>query len=369
MAIKTYVENGKKLFEVYVNGFDARGRRFQRRKTKVETLKKAETLEFEFKVELAKLRDEKYPFKWSMWLEECCRIMKFDKRPSTIMNYERYLNKWATPAFRDKFIADITKSHVYSVVFEQVDQSLTPFSRRTILRLMSRIFQMAVEEGILTRNPCVGVKVKVPEAVQKVLTNAEVEIFLREAKLSGHKFYPVWLLALKTGMRSGKMFALKWTDIDFDARLISVTKQWTSKNGYGPTKTQQNRIVPISEDLLSFLKERKMEHGTKNEFVLPRLRDCDQGAQARITRDFCRFLGITSVKFHDLRATFITNLLARGEPLAKVMAIVGHSELKTTNGYLRKSGVEVQGGTDRLGYKVPQEEPAQIQEFTKGGRS
>ena len=109
-----------------------------------------------------------------------------------------------------------------------------------------------------------------------------------------------------------------------------------------------------------FLKERKLEVGGDTEFVLPRLRDWDHGEQARITREFCEFAGVTSVKFHDLRATFITNLLARGEPLAKVMLIVGHSELKTTNGYLRKSGVDVQGATERLGYKVPQGAPAVV---------
>jgi integrase len=130
------------------------------------------------------------------------------------------------------------------------------------------------------------------------------------------------------------MFALEWSDVDFDARTIAVTKQWTSKNGICPTKSRKTRVVPISEDLLGYLK-------------------WESGEQARVTRQFCEDIGITSVKFHDLRATFITNLLARGESLARVMSIVGHSELKTTNGYLRKAGVDVQGGTEKLGYKVP----------------
>lgn len=79
------------------------------------------------------------------------------------------------------------------------------------------------------------------------------------------------------------------------------------------------------------------------------------GTASKVTKDFCGALGITPVKFHDLRATFITNLLARGESLARVMAIVGHRELKTTNGYLRKAGVDVLGATERLGYKLPGE--------------
>jgi excisionase family DNA binding protein len=214
-------------------------------------------------------------------------------------------------------------------------------------------FQLKDCKALLDRNPCAGIRVNVPDVDQKVLTNNEVEIFLREAKLTNHRFYSVWAMALMTGMRSGELFALEWTDIDFDGRTISVSKQWTSKNGYGPTKTQRSRVVPISDALLKFLKELKIKRSSEIEYVLPQMPEWENGEQARITREFCAAIGITSVKFHDLRATFITNLLARGESLARVMAIVGHNQIKTTNGYLRKAGVDVQGGTEKLGYDLP----------------
>jgi site-specific recombinase XerD len=75
--------------------------------------------------------------------------------------------------------------------------------------------------------------------------------------------------------------------------------------------------------------------------------------QARVTAEFCRAIEVTPIKFHDLRDTFITNLLSRWVSLARVMSIVGHSQIKTTNCYLRKAGVEVRGVTNELGYKVP----------------
>jgi integrase len=226
--------------------------------------------------------------------------------------------------------------------------------------MVKRIFQLAVEEGILDRNPCTGINVRVSEVESKVLNNTEVETFLDEAKKAHHRFYPVWLLALMTGMRSGELYALKWTDVDFDSRIISVSKAWNSKCGITPTKTRRTRIVPMSEDLLSFLKERKLSVGPEDEYILPRLAEWEHGDQARVTREFCVGIGITSIKFHDLRATFITNLLARGESLARVMSIVGHSELKTTNGYLRMAGVDVKGGTDKLGYKVPKNHSGRV---------
>lgn len=51
--------------------------------------------------------------------------------------------------------------------------------------------------------------------------------------------------------------------------------------------------------------------------------------------------------------------------LARVMSLVGHSQLKTTNGYLRKAGVDVQGGADKLGYKLPDLSGAKILSLVK----
>jgi site-specific recombinase XerD len=95
-------------------------------------------------------------------------------------------------------------------------------------------------------------------------------------------------------------------------------------------------------------------NGTSNDgYVLPQLREWSNGEQAKIIRDFCASLKITSIKFHDLRATFITNMLAQGVPLVKVMAIVGRRKMETTDIYLRLAGIDIKGSTDALSYSVP----------------
>lgn len=353
MAIRTYLENEKKLYEVYVNGFNSRGVRVQRKRNGIETLRKAEMTEFELKRELALLKEERVPFHWEEWFHQCVCRMKVELRPSTVTNYETQLKKWIHPLWKNRELQTINRQEIHQTIYEKIGNDLSDNSKRSILKMVRRIFQMAVEEGIIDRNPCTGVSIQVPEVEQKVLTSSEVGVFLREASITQHRFYPVWVIALMTGMRSGELFALRWTDIDFEAKTISVSKQWTSKNGFSSTKTRRSRVVPISEDLLKFLKEWKLKRGS-DEFVLPHLTEWKTGTQAVVTREFCESIGITPIKFHDLRATFITNLLARGESLARVMAIVGHHQLKTTNGYLRRAGVEVQGATERLGYKVPE---------------
>lgn len=364
MAINSYDENGKRYYEVYVNGSDSGGRRVQRRKRGIETLRKAEVIEFEFKRELAMLKEAPVAYRFNEWFEICLNRMKVEFKPSTLYNYQTQIHKWVMPHWGSQEINQVSRMDVHELIFEKCAEIITPNNRKTILKMIKRLFQMAVEDGKLERNPCIGIQVKAPEVEQKVLTNSEVEIFLREAKITNHRFYPIWAMALMTGMRSGELVALKWTDIDFDAKTMSVSKQWTSRNGLTPTKTQRSRIVPISDDLSQFLKELRLRRGME-ESVLPHLPEWEDGAQAQVTREFCKTIGVTSVKFHDLRATFITNLLARGESLARVMSIVGHSQLKTTNGYLRKAGVDVQGGTDKLGYKLPQEQGAQILTFNR----
>jgi integrase len=295
--------------------------------------------------------------------------MRLTLRPSTTKNYDKQLKKWVSPVWSNLEIRQITKTQVHKLVYEELNPELSEYTKRTILKMIRRVFQMALEEGLIDRNPCVGIQVKVPEAEARVLTNAEAEVFLREARNSNHRFFPIWFVALATGMRSGELMALCWTDVDFEARTISVSKQWTNKTGFIPTKTLRSRIVPIADDLLRFLKELKLQRGSE-EFVLPHLPEWENGEQARITREFCSACGITPVKFHDLRATFITNLLARGASLAQVMATVGHNQLKTTNGYLRKAGVEVKGLTDLLGYKLPDKlEQGTVLSLTREGRS
>lgn len=338
---------------MYVNGSDANGKRWQKRKKGIETLKKALAIEFELKRELANKKEEGSSYRFQAWFSQCMERMKYNNMPSTVINYTSLINKWVMPHWKDRDIATIKKSDVYDLVFIQCKAITAEWSQRNLIKTVKRVFQMAVEEGLIDKNPCLGITIRIPESIMKVLNPSEVQTLLTEAKITNHPFYPIWVFALLTGMRSGEMVALEWNDIDLENRLISVNKQWTNKNGLVlGTKTSKNRIVPISDELYQFLIELKLLRGTEKN-VLPFLKEWEHGDQARVIREFCIAIGITSVRFHDLRATFITNLLSRGESLARVMAIVGHSELKTTNCYLRKAGVELKGGTDKLSFKVP----------------
>lgn len=351
--ISSYTKKGKKFYEVFVKIKDENGKQTAKRKRGIPSERKAREIELQYKNMILEQSARESMWTWKKWHEECLNRMQYNRKQSTIIGYDGQLKKWLPKNFIDKELSKITKADVFKILFEDVGNQVTEHTRKTLLKMVRRIFEMGVEEGILPTNPARGLSVKLPQKEQKVLTVEEVKRFLFAAQDTEHRFYPIWAFALMTGMRSGEMYALKWSDINLEADNISVTKAWNSKNGFTSTKTGETRVIPISPDLKRLLVDLKLKSNAR-EFVLPHLTEWTRGNQALVTRDFCDSIGVTSIKFHDLRATFITNLLAQGVPLVTVMAVVGHRKMSTTDVYLRLAGVNVKGATTKLGYNLPE---------------
>lgn len=360
MAIKKIRIAGKETYEVYVNLRGPNGR-LQKRLRGFKSKQAAKQAEFQIKTEFHGERNAPKRWLWQDWVEHYLEREKYQLKASTVQNYAGLLAKWATPYLHNFELEQISSRDIHEIIHTHI-VGRSAYSKLTILKTIRRVLNMALEEGVIARNPCNGLKVKVPEPKQAVLNTSEVDKLLHEAAITEHRFYPIWAVAVFTGMRSGELYALKWTDLDFEESKIYVTKAWSSKDGFGPTKSRRNRVVPICESLRKLLQELKLKSGN-SDFVLPRLKEWESGEQAKVLREFCRAIGITPVKFHDLRATFITQMLLKNVSLAQVMAIVGHAELKTTNRYLRVAGSDLNGATEKLSFSLPQTELARVIEL------
>jgi hypothetical protein len=194
MAIRQYLENNKKLYEVYIHGHNSKGERVQRKRRGIENMRKAESVEFELKREMLMLKEQKVEARWNEWVSECLSIMKINFRPSTPQSYQCALNKWINPHFDQKELGSISKMNVHDFLFECMPGS-TIHTKKYVLKIIKRVFQMAVDHGKCDRNPCQG-------------------------------------MALFTGMRSGELYALRWSDVDLDGGIIQVGRSWSSKNGF-----------------------------------------------------------------------------------------------------------------------------------------
>jgi len=353
MPIYTETKDGKTTYMV-VATTQINGKQHYKKRRNISSMAQAKRIEVDLRLMLRDLKSNPIRYTWNEWTKVCFERMRIEFKKSTLITYQGNLGKWVSPYFGDLYLNEITSSMVHDVIYNKI-QNVGMECRRTVLKQTKRIFTMAIDEGFITKNPARPIIVKVPESQQLVFNRTEIDTLLYQAKLQDHPFYNHWVMALLTGMRTGELHALMWTDIDFENRVISVTKSWSKVDGTGPTKSSKNRYIPISTELEMFLKNLKAQQLNYNGKVLEPLKDWLTGRQAEMLRNFCHDIAITEIKFHDLRATFITQMLIRGVALAKVMKIVGHANIKTTMRYLRLVAQDTQGATESLGITLPKD--------------
>ena len=381
--IKAYVFKGKTYYLIQLSYQDLTGKRRQPKirlidGKRLSSLRQAELLERDLLNKHTKAEPGDITF--DEFHEKYLNMIKYTVKNSTYHQYNGDLKKWLSSELKNMPLKDISQMVLKEFAYEYLkDQGATDNTRKRIVRTIRTILQSACEENILMKNPARKVDVEAIPKPKKVLNTNQASLLLSEARRLDHPFYHHWAFALLSGMRSGEMYSLRWTDVDLVTGNICIHSSWSNKDGYHSTKTRKSRILPISDDLKKLLLELKNLgpfsetliglNGSKDVFidlVLPRNSRWRHGEQALMTRDFCQAIDITSVKFHDLRSTFITNLLAQGASLPQVMSIVGHSDVEITNGYLRLAGVDVKGVTDLLAYNLPEEMPENVVRLFKG---
>ena len=264
---------------------------------------------------------------------------------TTIHNYTAKAKSYGTEVWGNKPLNKITGSMIRDHI---QNRDCTVATKKAMLKVIRAVFEYCLEKGYISNNPVPKMHFREGIKIKQVLTEPQVEYFLNMARELNSPWYPHWVLAIYTGMRNGELYALQWDQIDFDNKIIYVTRSWTNKNGFvNLTKSGNDRVTPINEDLLlPFLKQRKLS--SDENFVLPRTYKWDDGRQAEELRKFLVGIDLPSMRFHDLRATWATLLLSKGEPPARVMTMGGWSDIKTMMIYIRKAGIDVKGGTNSI---------------------
>jgi len=389
MAILTYEKQGKQLFRVYVQG---RGKedtsiRVQKNKFGLETLKDARREEKKLikavtdeinKIEGRGLKWEDIIFRWKTYASQ--GLLGDKQRESHYINdHVNRLNRYTKP-WLNRVASDLTKGDGRLVLSQAKEAGCKVGQLKKIKSSVNVIFKWAIEEKLVVgvqTSPTEGVNVsdKV-ERVPMILTLEEIKTFLKKAKEESHPWYHIWSFAFLTGMRSGELKALQWKDIDFERKIISVSKSYSdAKRVIKCTKAGYWRNVPISKDLHQIIMELKeATNYDPDEFVLPRPGTWENGEAGKVLRAFLQRYDINKhVVFHTLRACFATHLLAKGVDQATVMKIGGWRDIKTFQIYVRLAGVEVKGATDvlqvlpSLDSLVPRENVIDFLEHKTGG--
>jgi integrase len=132
-------------------------------------------------------------------------------------------------------------------------------------------------------------------------------------------------VAIGTGLRKNELLGLQIKHLDFGRNLILVTG----------TKTRKNREVPMNSEVQEImLRLSRLKKEEAYVFVSPKT----GGRFIDVKRAFhsaCKIAGIHGLVWHDLRATFGTRLGEAGFDAFTIAALLGHSNVRTTQRYVR----------------------------------
>jgi integrase len=229
--------------------------------------------------------------------------------------------------------------------------------KHNIKKCLSNVFNYAIENRFITENPCRRIKLqKTPDPHLNILTEQQIRIFLKKAEESGVEWFPIWAFAIYTGLRSGELIALRYRHIhDNNGQIVLTVKEsWTKQGGYQPyTKNKKVRTVPLNKEaqrIIALLRAANPDKCNPDDFILPQIPTWKQGDAAKDLRAFLSGCGLPIIRFHDLRACFITQCLYKKVPWTVVMKLVGHSDSKVLMRYCRHTGADILGQTDILDF-------------------
>lgn len=212
---------------------------------------------------------------------------------------------------------------------------------RTIAALSSAMAHAVKELGWIERNPCERVT-KQKEAGGRIrfLSDEELPVLLNAVRASSHPdLLPAVLLALTTGARKGEILGLRWSQIDFKRRAITLS--------HGETKNNVGRALPLSGEVVKLLQARNKVRKIDDDRLFPPAENCQElelrepwkaalvlagidvrqatrsgrvkvGAPPVMTSDF---------RWHDLRHTAASYLTMAGVSAIEVARILGHKTL------------------------------------------
>jgi integrase len=140
------------------------------------------------------------------------------------------------------------------------------------------------------------------------------------------------------GLRRGELVALRWRDVDFAGRKIIVRRSLSGDTELRSTKSRRAREVPLPDQAAAALGRlsRRDEFTGPDDYVFANRigRRLDPSALRRRFERARDAAGLEPLRFHDLRHTYGSLLVAGGIDLASVKAAMGHSRITTTERYL-----------------------------------
>ena len=306
------------------------------------------------------------------WLEES---VKPSVRPLTHQQYSQHVRLYLGPVLGRHRLSKLRPQHVQAFVNFMLKKQVAPkvsrkksksaksatpptprtLSPRTVqlsLAILRHALDQAAKWNLVGSN--VAKLVDSPRLKRhetKPLTPDEARTFL--AAINGKRWNAAYLIALTLGLREGELLGLRWQDVDLDGRTLTVNQtvqrirsetegEGSSLEFCEPKTNRSRRTLSLSDAVIAAIKAHRV---SQNKARLAAGSEWhDDGLifttsigtpieKSNLFRDFKRILKnakLPSIRFHDLRHSTASLLLAQGVHPRAIMELLGHSRIGVT---------------------------------------
>jgi integrase len=266
---------------------------------------------------------------------EYLRYVEHDRgrKPSTVRGYRSMINAHLLPAFRELPVEDVTPVVIESWIagFEG-----SPRSRNKLLIQLGGILGRAKKVYGLSANAATEVERFQQRGSGDIGVFSPEEVWALVRAADGEQDAAIFLTAAFTGLRMGELLALRWRDVDFAGNVVRVRASYYLGQLTTP-KSGKVRAVPLAPAVASALAPlSQREHWIGDDdlvFVGAAGSYIDGSALRRRYKAALAAAGLRSLRFHDLRHTFGTRMIAKAD-IRRVQEWMGHADVQTTMRYL-----------------------------------
>ncbi|HEX8071390.1 MAG TPA: site-specific tyrosine recombinase [Pyrinomonadaceae bacterium] len=268
---------------------------------------------------------------------------------NTLLSYGRDLEKLrAWGGKRGKELHALSRADMLGWYRWLVESGLAPRSLARAVSAARGFFHFLLRDGLIKEDPMAGLEAPAAlNALPKALSLEEIERLLGQIDVQtpeGLRDRALFELLYATGLRVSEACGLKLSDIDFERGLLSCQG-----------KGSKQRRVPVGRSALAWLDAYRPARQTlraegDSAYLFVRRGDGRMTRQQvwQRLRLYAAAAGLRHATPHTLRHSFATHLIQRGADSRSVQALLGHSDLATTQLYTHMTGQHLRSTYDRF---------------------